>query len=141
MPAARSPAPGDAVAARRIQLTGLTQDAALPDLLGELEPLRPRDSTFHGEVFRRLAAGALAWSGTSPADPLPLEGMRERFLPGYSGRGGTGASSSTRCWRPRRCTAAPNRTCSIKSPDGRPATSGGTRSSPRARGMAALRNC
>jgi len=87
MPAARTPAPEDAVSARRILLTGLAQGAALPDLLGEIEPLHPRDNTFPGEVFLRLAADALAWSGVSPADPLPLEGMRERFLPGHSGRG------------------------------------------------------
>ena len=87
MPAARTPAPEDAVTARRILLTGLAQDAALADLVGELEPLHPRKYTFPGEVFLRLAADALAWSGVSPADPLPLEGMRERFLPEYSGRG------------------------------------------------------
>ena len=55
--------------------------------LGEIEPLHPRNNTFPGEVFLRVAAGALAWAGVSPADPLPLEGMRERFLPGYSGHG------------------------------------------------------
>jgi hypothetical protein len=87
MPAARSPAPEETVAARRILLTGLAQDAALPDLIGELAPLHPRGNTFPGEVFLRLAADALAWSGVSPADPLPLEGMRERFLPEFSGRG------------------------------------------------------
>ncbi len=87
MPAARSPAPEDTVTARRILLTGLAQAAALPDLIGELAPLHPRGNTFPGEVFLRLAADALAWSGVSPADPLPLEGMRERFLPELSGRG------------------------------------------------------
>ncbi len=87
MPAPRSPAPQDAVAARRILLTGLAKDAALPELLSRLEPLQTRNDTFPGEVFLRLAADALAWSGVSPADPLPLEAMRERFLPEYSGRG------------------------------------------------------
>jgi hypothetical protein len=79
MPAVGTPAPEDAVTARRILLTGLAQEAALPDLLGELEPLHPRGNTFPGEVFLRLAADALAWSSVSPADPLPLEGIRERF--------------------------------------------------------------
>jgi hypothetical protein len=34
-----------------------------------------------GEVFLRVAADALDWCGASRADPLPLEGLRERFLP------------------------------------------------------------
>lgn len=87
MPAARSPAPGDALTARRTLLTGLALDTGLPDLLAGLEPLHPRNNTFPGEVFLRLAADALTWAGVSPADPLSLEGMRERFLPEHSGRG------------------------------------------------------
>src|SRR2546430_14529743 len=42
---------------------------------------------FPGEVFLRLAAGALDWCGASRADPLPLEGLRERFLPECALRG------------------------------------------------------
>jgi hypothetical protein len=87
MPAARTPAPEDVVTARRILLAGLAEDAALPDLAGDLAPLHPGNDTFPGEVLLRLAADALAWSGASPADPLPLDGIRERFLPEYSGRG------------------------------------------------------
>ena len=87
MPAARSPAPEDAAAARRTLLTGLGQDAALPDRLGQLQPLHRRGKTFPGEVFLRLAADALAWSGASAADPLPLDGIREKFLPEYSSLG------------------------------------------------------
>jgi hypothetical protein len=82
-----SPAPEDAAAARRILLTGLAQDTALQDLIRELEHLHRRNNTFPGEIFLRLAADALAWCGASLADPLPLEGMRERFLPEFSGRG------------------------------------------------------
>lgn len=55
--------------------------------MGELEPLHPRNDTFPGEVFLSLAADALEWCGASRADPLPLEGLRERFLPQFSGRG------------------------------------------------------
>jgi hypothetical protein len=88
MSAAMSPAPEDAAAARRILLTGLAQDTALQDLIRELEHLHPRNNTFPGEIFLRLAADALAWCGASLADQLPLEGMRERFLPEFSGRGG-----------------------------------------------------
>jgi hypothetical protein len=48
--------------------------------VSELAPLHPRDNTFPGEVFLRLAADALNWCGASRVDPLPLEGLRERFL-------------------------------------------------------------
>jgi hypothetical protein len=86
MPAARRTSPEDAVKARQFLLSGLAEDAALPELLSRLEPLHPRNDTFPGEVFLRLAADALAWSGTSPADPLSLEGMRERFLAEFPAR-------------------------------------------------------
>ncbi len=90
MLAVRSPGPEDAVTAKRTLLGGLAEGATLPGLLSRLEPLHPRNNTFPGEVFLRLAADALAWSGVSTADPLPLEGIRERFLPEFSGRGRDG---------------------------------------------------
>ena len=65
MAAARSPSPDDAVVARRILLAGLAQDTDLADMIGEAERLHPRNSTFPGEVFLRLAADALAWSGVT----------------------------------------------------------------------------
>ena len=55
--------------------------------MSELAPLHPRDNIFPGEVFLRLAADALQWCGANPADPLPLEGLRERFLPECTFRG------------------------------------------------------
>ncbi|HVB41467.1 MAG TPA: hypothetical protein VNF47_02015 [Streptosporangiaceae bacterium] len=87
MPARRRPTPDDAVTARHILLGGLARDAAISGLLGELEPSHPRSDTFPGEVFLRLAADAIAWSGASRADPLVLEGMRERFLAECAARG------------------------------------------------------
>jgi hypothetical protein len=38
-------------------------------------------------VFLHLAADALEWCGASRAEPLPLEGLRERFLPEADFRG------------------------------------------------------
>jgi hypothetical protein len=38
-------------------------------------------------VLLRLAADALDWCGASRAEPLPLEGLRDRFLPGATFRG------------------------------------------------------
>ena len=73
--------------ARRVLLDGLAHDADIFQLVSELAPLHPRDNTFLGEVFLRLAADALDWCGASRADPLPLEGLRGRFLPECTFRG------------------------------------------------------
>jgi len=81
------PTTEDAATARRILLDGLTRDAQAFELLGELEPLHPRNDTFPGEVFLHLAADALDWCRASRANPLPLEGLQARFLPEASFRG------------------------------------------------------
>jgi hypothetical protein len=88
MPARKRPTPEDTVTARRTLLDGLTRDADIFELVSELAPLRPPDNTFPGEVFLHVAADALDWCGASRADPLPLEGLRVRFLPErtFSGR-------------------------------------------------------
>ena len=66
---------------RRVLLDGLARDADIFELMSGLASLHPRNDTFPGEVFLRLAADALKWCRASRADPLPLEGLRERFLP------------------------------------------------------------
>ncbi len=73
--------------ARQTLLDGLARNAGIFQLLSELAPLHPRDNTFPGEVFLRVAADALDWCGASRAGPLPLEGLRERFLPEITFRG------------------------------------------------------
>jgi hypothetical protein len=73
--------------ARHVLLDGPTRDADVFEVLSELAPLHPRNDTFPGEVFLRLAADALAWCGANRAEPLPLEGLRERFLPECAFRG------------------------------------------------------
>jgi hypothetical protein len=87
MPARKRPHPRDGVTARRILLAGLARDAGIFGLVPELAPLHPGNSTFPGEVFLGLGAGALGWCAASGADPVALEGMRERFLPGRWFRG------------------------------------------------------
>jgi len=59
--------------ARRMLLDGLARDADIFEVLGALASLHPRNDTFPGEVFLRLAGDALEWCRASPADPLPLE--------------------------------------------------------------------
>jgi len=87
MPAPNLPARQDWATARRILLDGLARDADVSELAGELAPLHPRNNTFPGEVFLHVAADLLDWCGASRADPLALEGMRERFLPECAFRG------------------------------------------------------
>ncbi len=87
MLARKRPTPRDAAAVRRILLDGLARDSEVSELAGELAPLHPRNDTFPGEVFLRVAADALDWCGASRAEPLALEGMRERFLPECAFRG------------------------------------------------------
>jgi hypothetical protein len=73
--------------ARRVLLDGLACDADIFELVSELAPLHPRNDTFPGEVFLHLAADVLDWCGASQAVPLPLEGLRERFLSERTFRG------------------------------------------------------
>jgi hypothetical protein len=85
--ATKRPTPEDAATARRILLDGLARDIQVSELLAELELLHPRNDTFPGEVFLRVAADALNWCGASRAAPLALEGLREQFLPERAFRG------------------------------------------------------
>lgn len=87
MPARKRPTPEDAATARRILLDGMARDAEISELGGELAPLHPRDDTFPGEVLLLVAADALEWCGASRAEPLALEGIRERFLAECAFRG------------------------------------------------------
>jgi hypothetical protein len=86
-PVRKRPTPEDTVTASQILLDGLARDIDIFELVSELMPLHPRDSTFPGEVFLRLVADALDWCGASRADPLPLEGLCGRFLPECTFRG------------------------------------------------------
>jgi hypothetical protein len=87
MPSGKLPTPQDAATVRRILLGGLGQDTEVPELVNGLAALHPRNDTFPGEVLLHVAADALDWCGASRADPLDLEGMRERFLPECAFRG------------------------------------------------------
>jgi hypothetical protein len=81
------PIPEDTVTARHVVLNGLARDADIFYLVSELAPLHPPNNTFPGEAFLHLAADALNWCRASRADPLPLKGLHERFLPECTFRG------------------------------------------------------
>src|ERR1700760_2915822 len=87
MPGRKRPTPEDAMTARRALLDGLARDADIFEVLSGLALLHPRNDTFPGEVFLHLAADAWEWCGASRAEPLHLEGLRERFLPEATFRG------------------------------------------------------
>ena len=73
--------------ARHALLDGLARDVGIFEVLSGLAPLHLCNDTFFGEVFFDLAADALEWCGASRAEPLLLEGLRERFLPEAAFRG------------------------------------------------------
>jgi hypothetical protein len=77
----------DPAEAARILFGGLAAGREAFDIATDLAPLHPRNDTFPGEVFLEVAADALEWSGASRADPVPLEGIRDRFLGEFSFRG------------------------------------------------------
>ena len=57
------------------------------DTIVDLNLARAMFIASRGGEARFLAADALDWCGASRADPLPLEGLRERFLPECTFRG------------------------------------------------------
>jgi hypothetical protein len=91
------------VTGRWVLLDGLARYADIFEQEIELAPLHPRDNTFPGEVFLHIAADALDWCRASRADPLPLAGLRERFLPECTVRGRRHQDSQFSC-----CDMAPN---------------------------------
>ena len=120
MPGKKRPTDQDAATARRALLDGLTRDADIFEVLSELAPLHPRNDTFPGEVS--FTWPRTRWNGAGPAQPLPLEGLRERFLSECAFRGRQNAKLQYAVL----AAAGPDRTCSRKSPTGRLTTSGST---------------
>ena len=83
--------------------------------MSELAPPHPRDNTFPGEVFVRVAADALEWCGASPADPAPggnasgscpsapsaagkTKKLQYAVLAAAALHGGTNRTCLMRCW-------------------------------------------
>ena len=83
----RRPTPEEADQAVDRLLAALEADGDIFDAMDEIRPLHPKDNTFPGEVFMRLAAQALAEGGVVPDRPIPEEGLIDRYLPECSFRG------------------------------------------------------
>jgi hypothetical protein len=73
--------------AARLGLLGLMAGQHSDTIMEQLAALHPRNDTFPAEVLLELAAEAIEESGTSPAEPIQYEGMRDRYLPEYHFRG------------------------------------------------------
>ena len=81
------PTDEDYDSAARLALLGLIADHDADSIMEQLEALHPRNNTFPAEVLLELAAEAIEASGTSPAEPIQYEGMRDLHLPEYHFRG------------------------------------------------------
>jgi hypothetical protein len=75
------PTPEQAAEAVHLLLHGLESGSDIFDALDRIRPLHPKNNTFPGEVFMRLAARALAEDGISLASPINQEGLIDRHLP------------------------------------------------------------
>jgi hypothetical protein len=126
MPAMKQPTSEEAAIARRRLLDGLGGDEDIFEIMAGFASLHPRGNTFPGEVFLRLAAEALGWCGASQADPVPLEGIRERFLPECSFRGRENRKLQFAVLAVAALCGGAEPARSVRSHGGRPTTSGNT---------------
>jgi hypothetical protein len=131
MPARKRPTAQDTATARRLLLDGLAQGTGIFELVSELAPLHPRNNTFPGEVFLRLAADVLDRAAASRTDPVALEGIRERFLPECNFRGREKRKLQFAALSAAALNGGSSLTYSTRSHGGRQTTSGSTHCLPR----------
>ena len=87
MPPRTGPTHEDHIHAVRLVLVGLATGEVHDSIVDRLGQLHLPNNTFPAEVLLELAAGAIAESGASQAEPIELEGIRERYLSEYQFRG------------------------------------------------------
>lgn len=88
MVARRRPTSEDAREAVRLLTEAVETGANIFDALDEIRALHPKNNTFPGEVFMRVAAEALHVGAVSPERPMSAEGLVDRYLPECRFRGG-----------------------------------------------------
>ena len=81
------PTTEDAVQAVDLLLGAIETGGDIFDALDGIRPLHPKNNTFPGEVFMRLAAEALDVAGVRRDRPIPEEGLVGRYLPECRFRG------------------------------------------------------
>jgi len=81
MPARKRPVPEDTITARQTLLDGLAGVTDTFELLRELTPLHRKTTPSPARCSSNSPPTRWTGAGASRADPLPFEGLRERFLP------------------------------------------------------------
>jgi hypothetical protein len=81
------PTDDDSREAVRLLTEAVESGGDIFDALQEIRPLHPKNNTFPGEVFIRVAADALQLGGVSIDQPMPSEGLVDRYLPECQFRG------------------------------------------------------
>ena len=81
------PSAQDAQHAVDCLLTALASGGDVLEALDEIRPLHPRNDTFPGEVFIRLAADAMAEANVCRDHPISEEGLLATHLPECEFRG------------------------------------------------------
>jgi hypothetical protein len=83
----RRPPPEDARGAVNLLLGALEADGDIFEVLDQVRQLHPKNNTFPGEVFMRMAADALEEGRVGRERPIPEEGLVARYLPECQFRG------------------------------------------------------
>lgn len=112
-------------ALRRV-LSGLVRGDDMHELSKDVADLHPRDNTFPGEVFMRLALDALEAAGVDQDNPLRYEGLRDDYLPECQFRGRENGKIRFAVLALGSTRAASSPISSMRSCGGRPTTSGGS---------------
>lgn len=81
MPPRKQPTPKDRSDAVQIVLAGLAFGQDFDLILENLAALHFRHNTFPAEELLELASDAIDESGTTTAEPIDFENIRERFIP------------------------------------------------------------
>ena len=83
----RVPTESEACQAVDLLLAALKTGGDIFDALSDVRPLHPKNNTFPGEVFIRLAADALEEGGIGRERPISEEDLVGRYLPECEFRG------------------------------------------------------
>jgi hypothetical protein len=81
------PTKEDALGVVDLLLTALESGNDVLDALDAIGPLHPKDNTFPGEIFIRLAADALLEGGVDRSNPISQEEIPSTYLPECEFRG------------------------------------------------------
>jgi hypothetical protein len=125
------PTAEDGAEAVRRLLAGLARGDDVFGLAAAIEDLHPPHNTFPGEVFMRLSADALDVAGVGRDDPVPYEGLREKYLAECKFQGQKNRKIQFAVLASAAARGGLEPDLLDECPGGRPTTSGGTQWPPR----------